>query len=248
MSETYVGGFHSVHALMMRGEPRPREILLSESRRDNRARALQEEAARKGIPLRVVSRTELDRRSGGLHHQGVLAVVETDDRPGDETVLEVPPTRDEMLLVLDCVQDPHNLGACIRTAEAVGISVVIIPKDRAAGLTPVARAVAVGAAERVPLITVTNLSRSLRRLQALGYWIVGLAGEEMGSLFDLDLSGPLVLVVGAEGNGLRRLTRECCDHLVRIPMQGKIESLNVSVAAGVCMYEAYRQRLVNRSR
>lgn len=247
MAETWVGGFHALHALLVRSGPKPREILLADGRYDKRVRALRQAAANAGVPLRIVSRAELDRLSGGLHHQGVVALTETGDHSRGEAVLEVPPTPDQMLLALDCVQDPHNLGACLRTAEAVGVSAVMIPKDRATGLTPVVRAVAVGAAERVPLLTVTNFSRSLQQLQALGYWIVGLAGGETKSLYELNLTGPLVLVVGAEGSGLRRLTRERCDHLVRIPMQGQIESLNVSVAAAVCMYEAYRQRLANRS-
>lgn len=250
MIETSIGGFHAVSALLKRSGPGPREILVADSRNDKRVRALRQAAARAGVPIRVVPRAELDRLSPGLHHQGVLAIIEADAQPAGETalgVLEVPPTPDQMLLALDCVQDPHNLGACLRTAEAVGVSAVMIPKDRSVGLTPVARAVSVGASERVPVVTVTNFSRSLQQLQSLGYWIVGLAGEESESLYDLKLTGPLVLVVGAEGSGLRRLTKERCDHLARIPMQGKIESLNVSVAAAVCMYEAYRQRLANQS-
>ena len=149
---------------------------------------------------------------------------------------------DTLVLVLDGVQDPHNLGACLRTAEAAGVHAVIVPKDRAAGLTPVARKVAAGSAERVPVITVTNLARTLKRLADLGYWVTGLAGEAETSLFEADLTGPRVLVLGAEGEGLRRLTKEHCHQLVRIPMAGKAESLNVSVAAAVCLYEAVRQR------
>ncbi len=155
-------------------------------------------------------------------------------------VLEEPP----LLLLLDGVQDPHNLGACLRTAEAAGVHAVVIPKDRAASLTPVARIAAAGAAERLTVITVTNLARSLKRLKELGYWITGLAGEAEESLFDADLSCPRVLVLGAEGEGLRRLTQEHCDQLVKIPMLGKAESLNVSVAAAVCLYEAFRQRRI----
>ncbi len=146
------------------------------------------------------------------------------------------------ICALDGVQDPHNLGACLRTAEAVGVTAVIMPKDRSAGLTAVARKAAAGAAERVPLVAVTNLSRTLGRLKELGYWITGLAGDTSETLYDADLTGPTVLVMGAEGEGMRRLTREACDRIVKIPMQGKIESLNVSVAAAVCLYEALRQR------
>jgi 23S rRNA (guanosine2251-2'-O)-methyltransferase len=145
------------------------------------------------------------------------------------------------------VQDPHNLGACLRTAEAVGVQAVIVPKDRAAGLTAVVRKAAAGAAERLPVVAVTNLSRTLERMKQRGYWLTGLAGDTEVSLFDTDLTGPLVLVMGAEGPGLRRLTRETCDRLVRIPMLGKTESLNVSVAAAVCLYEAFRQRRPKRA-
>ena len=241
MAETYVGGFHAVRALLERGEPKPFELLLADTRNDQRARDLRAAAARAGVTLRVVSRSDLDLRAPGMRHQGVLAAIEAADLVGEE-LLDVPATPDRMLLALDGVQDPHNLGACLRTAEAVGISAVIVPKDRAAGLTPVARMVSAGAAERVPLVSVTNLSRSLERLKAMGYWTVGLAGEGGESIYDVDLTGPLVLVLGAEGDGLRHLTREHCDRLVHIPMRGEIESLNVSVAAAVCLYEAFRQR------
>lgn len=241
MSETYIGGFHSVRALLERGEPKPHEVLLSETRDDKRAKDLRAMAARANVTLRVVSRSDLDLRAPGMRHQGVLAAIEATALAGEE-LLDVPATPERMLLALDGVQDPHNLGACLRTAEAAGISAVIVPKDRAAGLTPVARMVSAGAAERVPLVSVTNLSRTLERLKAMGYWTVGLAGEGGESLYDVDLTGPLVLVLGAEGDGLRHLTREHCDRLVQIPMRGQIESLNVSVAAAVCLYEAVRQR------
>jgi 23S rRNA (guanosine2251-2'-O)-methyltransferase len=159
-----------------------------------------------------------------------------------EDALERPATPERLLLALDGVQDPHNLGACLRTAEAVGVDAVIIPRDRSASLTAVARKAAAGSAERVPVIAVTNLARTLERLQTLGYWLTGLAGEATETLYEVDFTGPTVLVMGAEGEGLRRLTRERCDRLVRIPMQGKAESLNVSVATAVCLYEAFRQR------
>lgn len=240
-SETYIGGFHAVLAALEDGANKPREILLSEHRKDERTRAVVEAAARVGVTVRQVSRDLLDVYGPGLRHQGVLAAIEAADVAGED-VLEVPATPDRLILVLDGVTDPHNLGACLRTAEAAGVAAVVIPKDRSVGLTPVVRKVAAGAAERVPVVAVTNLSRTLERLKELGYWITGLAGEGAESLYALDLKGPLVFVMGAEGEGMRRLTRETCDRLARIPMQGRIESLNVSVAAAVCLYEAYRQR------
>jgi len=246
-AETYIGGFHAVTAALEDGASKPREILLADTRRDDRARRLLAAAAKAGVTVRNVSRETLDLRAPGLRHQGVLAAVEAAEVAGED-VLDVPATPERLILALDGVQDPHNLGACLRTAEAVGVAAVIIPKDRAVGLTPVARKVAAGAAERVPVVAVTNLVRSLEKLKQLGYWVTGLAGEGDETLFEVDLTGPLVLVMGAEGEGLRRLTRETCDRLVRIPMVGHIESLNVSVAAAVCLYEAFRQRPAGRVR
>ena len=241
MSENYIGGFHAVMAALEDGAEKPFEILLADSRQDERARKMQAAARLLNVPVRLVGRSDLDLRAPGLRHQGVLALMPEMEFAGEDA-LEAPATPRRMFLALDGVQDPHNLGACLRTAEAVGVTAVIIPKDRATGLTAVARKAAAGSAERVPVIAVTNLSRTLGRLKERGYWLTGLAGEADKTLFEADLTGPLVLVMGAEGDGMRRLTRENCDHLVRIPMEGKTESLNVSVAAAVCLYEAYRQR------
>jgi 23S rRNA (guanosine2251-2'-O)-methyltransferase len=239
--ETYIGGFHAVLALLEEGEHRPREILLADTRRDQRAQRVLAAAAKAHVTVRTVGRSDLDLKAPGLRHQGVLAAVAV-EALADTDVLDQPAAPDSLLLVLDGVQDPHNLGACVRTAEAAGAQAVIVPKDRAVGLTPVARKAAAGAAERVPVVAVTNLVRELERLKTLGYWIVGLAGDAEENLYEVDLGGPLALVLGAEGEGLRRLTRECCDRLVGIPMRGAAESLNVSVAAAVCLYEALRQR------
>jgi 23S rRNA (guanosine2251-2'-O)-methyltransferase len=241
MSETYIGGFHAVTAALEDGDKQPREILVADARRDSRMAALLSLAARRKVTVRTVSKDQLDLYAPGLRHQGVIAAVPAADFQGEDA-LEVPATPDRLVLVLDGVQDPHNLGACLRTAEAVGVTAVIIPKDRAVGLTPVARKAAAGAAERVPVVAVTNLVRTLERLKELGYWITGLAGESDELIYDVDLTGPTVIVMGGEGDGLRRLTRETCDKLVRIPMVGEIESLNVSVAAAVCLYESFRQR------
>lgn len=236
-----IGGFHAVLAALEDAAEKPGQIWLLDSRNDERARRVLAAAAALQIPVQRCSRGELDLKQPGLRHQGVMAQLPPQRFEG-EAALERPATPERLLLALDGVQDPHNLGACLRTAEAVGVDAVIIPRDRSASLTAVARKAAAGSAERVPVIAVTNLARSLERLQTLGYWLTGLAGEAEQTLYDADLTGPTVLVMGAEGDGMRRLTRERCDRLVRIPMTGKAESLNVSVAAAVCLYEAWRQR------
>jgi 23S rRNA (guanosine2251-2'-O)-methyltransferase len=241
----FIGGFHAVIAALEDGATRPTEVLLAQHRQDERSRRVAALAREAGVPVRLVPKADLDLAAPELRHQGVLAAMPAQEFSGEDA-LDLPATPDKLLLVLDGVQDPHNLGACLRTAEAAGVHALIVPKDRAAGLSPVARKVAAGAAERVPVITVTNLARTLQRLRDLGYWVTGLAGEAEASLFEADLSGPRVLVLGAEGEGLRRLTREHCHQLVHIPMAGKAESLNVSVAAAVCLYEAVRQRIASK--
>lgn len=241
MSDQYIGGFHAVMAALEDGATKPYEILLADTRQDDRARRLLALAREHSVPVRTVSRSDLDIKAPELRHQGVLALIPAREFTGEDA-LDAPASPDRLFLALDGVQDPHNLGACLRTAEAVGATALIIPKDRAASLTAVALKAAAGSAERVPVIAVTNLSRTLEKLKERGYWLTGLAGEATETLYEADLTGPLVLVMGAEGAGMRRLTRETCDRLVKIPMLGKIESLNVSVAAAVCLYEAFRQR------
>jgi 23S rRNA (guanosine2251-2'-O)-methyltransferase len=247
MSETYIGGFHAVEAALDDLDKKPREVLIQGGRKDARMATLLSLAQRRNVTVRTVSKDQLDLLAPGLRHQGVIAAVQAADYQGEDA-LEVPATPERLVLVLDGVQDPHNLGACLRTAEAAGVTAVIIPKDRAVGLTPVARKAAAGAAERVPVVAVTNLVRTLTRLKELGYWVTGLAGEAQESLYSADLTGPTVIVMGGEGEGMRRLTRETCDKLVRIPMEGRIESLNVSVAAAVCLYESVRQRQQPKTR
>ncbi|MGQ0530920.1 MAG: 23S rRNA (guanosine(2251)-2'-O)-methyltransferase RlmB [Panacagrimonas sp.] len=241
MSDYYIGGFHAVLAALEDASRKPFEILLSDSRNDDRARRVKALAQELGIPVRIAGRSDLDIKVPGLRHQGVLALIPPAELAGEQ-VLEAPASENRLFLALDGVQDPHNLGACLRTAEAAGASAVIIPKDRAASLTAVARKVAAGSAERLPVVSVTNLTRTLERLKERGYWLTGLAGEGTQSLYEVDLTGPMVIVLGAEGEGMRRLTRETCDRVVRIPMMGKAESLNVSAASAVCLFEAFRQR------
>jgi 23S rRNA (guanosine2251-2'-O)-methyltransferase len=244
--ERLIGGFHAVLAALEDGQEPPRRIWLLATRRDDRAERVERLAKAAQVPVQRVSRTDLDLKCPGLRHQGVVAELAPRAFVGEEA-LERPATPERFLLALDGIQDPHNLGACLRTAEAVGVDAVIVPRDRSAPLSAVARKAAAGAAERLPVIAVTNLARSLERLRDLGYWITGLAGEGAVDLFEADLTGPTVVVAGAEGEGLRRLTREHCDRLVRIPMRGKTESLNVSVATAVVLYEALRQRRAGRA-
>lgn len=241
-SEHYIGGFHAVLAALEDGRHKPFEVLLSDSRNDERSRRVRALAQSLSVAVRTVARSDLDLKAPGLRHQGVLALMPQVELAGEDVLL-APADEGRLFLALDGVQDPHNLGACLRTAEAAGVSAVIVPRDRAAGLTAVARKVAAGSAERVPVASVTNLSRTLAKLKDAGYWLTGLDGNGEETIYDVDLRGPVVLVMGAEGEGMRRLTRENCDRVVRIPMLGKVESLNVSAAAAVCLFEALRQRL-----
>jgi 23S rRNA (guanosine2251-2'-O)-methyltransferase len=221
---------------------------VQQGRQDKRMVALQELARNQGVPLESVPRKVLDDLVSG-RHQGVVAeasaVSESADNLWDEADLLrcVDATEAPLLLVLDGVTDPHNLGACLRSADAAGVTAVVVPKDKSADLSPTARKVACGAAEVVPFVRVTNLARTLEALKARGVWLYGAAGEAEASLYDTRLTGAIALVMGAEGSGLRRLTREACDHLVHLPMAGSVSSLNVSVATGICLFEARRQRL-----
>lgn len=246
----WVFGLHTVSALLERHPERVLEIYLQEGRDDQRAQAVLDAVNLHGIPCRQVPRQQLDDLSrqsdtGAANHQGVVAKCRLAQPRREEDLMALLEKADGpvLLLVLDSVTDPHNLGACIRSADAVGAHGVVTTRDKAVGLTPVVRRVAVGAAEVVPFFQVTNLARTLEALKKAGVWVVGTAiDESASSLYDIDLKGNLALVMGAEGKGLRRLTKDKCDSLVYIPMQGTVDSLNVSVAAGVCLFEALRQR------
>lgn len=238
-----IAGWHAVLAALESGGGRVQGLWLQQGRRDARASRLETLARDQAIDVERVRPDRLDQLAGGLNHQGVLARARPRQEAGEEALWEILSAEPRpLLLVLDGVQDPHNLGACLRTADGAGVHAVIVPRDRAASLTPAARKVAAGAAETVPLIRVTNLARILRQLKLGGIWLAGAAGEAEQSLYGADLDRPLALVLGGEGKGLRRLTREHCDLLVSLPMAGTISSLNVSVAAGVALYEAVRQR------
>jgi 23S rRNA (guanosine2251-2'-O)-methyltransferase len=241
-----VFGLHAVTSLLQRNPARVSLLLALESRDDARMRQVLELAQKANVPVRRVARVELDELVSGVSHQGVVA--ETGNAPaiGEKDLTDFLDglERPAFLLILDGVQDPHNLGACLRTADAAGVDAIILPRDRSAPLNATVRKVACGAAEFVPVVRVTNLARVMRALRERGIWIYGAAGEADSSLYETDLSGPLTLVLGGEGKGLRRLTREHCDALVSIPLDGSVSSLNVSVATGVCLFEARRQRRV----
>jgi 23S rRNA (guanosine2251-2'-O)-methyltransferase len=243
MSE-YVFGQHAVRALLDSTPEQILRLVVTERRDDRRLQELLESARRLGIRCEFRDKKLLDQLTGGAVHQGLVA--ECKALPVlREDALEalLAREREPFLLVLDGVTDPHNLGACLRSADAAGVHAVIVPKDKSAQMNATVRKVACGAAERVPLIYVTNLARTLRLLKEHAVFVIGTAGEASASLYRTDLTGALALVMGAEGEGMRRLTREHCDALVHIPMQGSVSSLNVSVATGVTLFEALRQRL-----
>ena len=236
-------GVHAVEALLRHHPKRVKQVWLAEGRNDPRVQTLLALAADARVAVGQCERREMDAWVEGVH-QGVVAEVSPSQVWGEAMLEELldraigPP----LLLVLDGVTDPHNLGACLRTADAAGALAGIVPKDKSATLNATVRKVACGAAEVIPLVAVTNLARSLEKLQQRGLWVVGTAGEAEQELYQHDMTGPTVLVMGAEGKGMRRLTREHCDYLVKLPMAGSVSSLNVSVATGVCLFEALRQR------
>ena len=242
MSTKVLFGFHAVTVRLKTAPQSITEIHFDGSRRDGRMRQFVERARDAGIKLVEADDDALTAMAGGTRHQGVVARVNA--LPArhslDEVLEEVkgPP----LVLVLDGVTDPHNLGACLRVADGAGVHAVVAPKDHAVGLNATVAKVASGAAETVPYLMVTNLARTLGELKERDIRVIGTSDDAEKTLYDIDLSGPVALVLGAEGSGLRQLTRRHCDELVRIPMAGAVESLNVSVAAGVCLFEALRQR------
>jgi 23S rRNA (guanosine2251-2'-O)-methyltransferase len=243
MSDTrYLTGFHAVTARLRQHPDSVRAIYVVAVRQDRRARELIERAEDAGVAVHPVDDKRLDAIAGGGPAPGVVAEVDATlpYRTLDDVLegLDEPP----LLLVLDGVTDPHNLGACLRSADAFGAHAVIVPKDRAVGLNATVAKAASGAADTVPVITVTNLARTLRDLKDRGVWLAGAEAGGAENLFEADLSGPLAWVLGAEGSGLRRLTRELCDRIVAIPLLGTVASLNVSVATGICLFETRRQR------
>ncbi|MEW6164913.1 MAG: 23S rRNA (guanosine(2251)-2'-O)-methyltransferase RlmB [Pseudomonadota bacterium] len=237
-----IHGFHAVIAKLRHDPEGVREIYLAAGRQDGRSRDLVQLAESRGLRVVTLDAARLDGMAAGGRHQGVVAKV-----AAQQKYLTVDDVLDglaepALLLVLDGVTDPHNLGACLRVADAAGAHAVIAPKDRACGLNATAIKVASGAADTVPYIVVTNLARSLREIKERGIWTIGAAGEATKDIYAIEQKGPTAWVLGAEGEGLRRLTRDTCDELAKIPMYGSVESLNVSVASGICLFETRRQR------
>lgn len=243
MSETHIlAGFHAVQARLRHHPESIKEVYFDQKRRDKRMQQLVDRAQSAGAELVPLSADALNDLAKGMRHQGVVALATPS--PLAVTVDEVLDVLNEpaLLLILDGVTDPHNLGACLRTADAAGVHAVIAPKDRAVGLNATVRRVACGAAETVPYITVTNLARTMRALKERDVWLVGTSDQAEDDLHSIDARRAMAWVMGAEGEGMRRLTQETCDELVSIPMAGTVESLNVSVASAVCLYETVRQR------
>jgi 23S rRNA (guanosine2251-2'-O)-methyltransferase len=247
-SAEWVFGIHTVQVIL-KTAPERIERLLVAKQKNPRLQKMVDLASQRQIAVEKVSSEELDKHAAGNNHQGVCALCKSGETCDEkwlyrrvEALMDVGSDHPPLLLILDGVTDPHNLGACLRSADAVGVDAVIIPKDNSVGLTPVVQKVASGAAEAVPLVVVTNLARCMAELQERGVWITGTTDQTDTSVFDFVFDGAVALAMGAEGGGLRRLTKEHCDQLVSIPMQGVVSSLNVSVATGVCLYEIYRQR------
>ena len=236
-------GMHAVRALLERQPERVLNVLLAERREDPRARAIGELAERHRRPLQRVNADSLKHLLGDVSHQGVAAEITPLAPWAEDDLLDaLSKVRSPIILALDGVQDPHNLGACLRTADACGALALVVPKDRAAQMNPTVRKVASGAAETTPVVAVTNLVRTLKLLKDAGLWVVGADAAAAQEAREVDLTSGIVLVLGAEGSGLRHLTQANCDHMVRLPQRGSVESLNVSVAAGMLLYEALRQR------
>lgn len=244
MSNEFIYGIHAVKAVLEREPERFIEAFVLKGRQDDRLMPILNDLQVCGVSIQLMTRKTLDDKAKGANHQGIMARVKPakllNEHDLDNIIAQHAAP---LLLVLDGVTDPHNLGACLRNADAAGVAAVIVPKDKSANINATVSKVACGAAETVPLIRVTNLARTMRALQEQGVWFVGTAGEATQDIYQAKLTGALAIVMGAEGDGMRRLTRETCDDLIKIPMAGTVSSLNVSVASGVCLFEAVRQRL-----
>lgn len=243
MSNEFIYGIHAVKAVLAKEPERFIEAFVLKGRQDDRLMPILNELQMVGVSIQQMGRKALDDKARGANHQGVIARVKPAKQLNENDLDDILAQYETpLLLVLDGVTDPHNLGACLRNADAAGVAAVIVPKDKSAAMNATVSKVACGAAETVPLVRVTNLARTMRALQEQGIWFVGTAGEATHDIYQAKLTGPLAVVMGAEGDGMRRLTRETCDDLIKIPMAGTVSSLNVSVASGICLFEAVRQR------
>ncbi|WP_050933164.1 23S rRNA (guanosine(2251)-2'-O)-methyltransferase RlmB, partial [Vibrio harveyi] len=241
MSNEFIYGIHAVKAVLEREPERFIEAFVLKGRQDDRLMPILNDLQVCGVSIQQMTRKTLDDKARGANHQGIIARVKPAKQLNENDIDGILAQHESpLLLVLDGVTDPHNLGACLRNADAAGVAAIIVPKDRSAPMNATVSKVACGAAEVVPLIRVTNLARTMRTLQEQGIWFVGTAGEATHDIYQAKLTGPLAIVMGAEGDGMRRLTRETCDDLIKIPMAGSVSSLNVSVASGICLFEAVR--------
>ncbi|MAZ78007.1 MAG: 23S rRNA (guanosine(2251)-2'-O)-methyltransferase RlmB [Legionellaceae bacterium] len=240
----YIYGWHAVLAILKQRPENVTTVFLLQQREDDRAQQLFALTQSARISVQAVSKQVLDKKSHGENHQGVVAECRSQDVLNENDLVKLLDDlhEDPYLLILDGVQDPHNLGACLRSADAAGVHAVIIPKDKSVGITPIVRKVSCGASEVVPIVQATNLARVMKMLKSRNIWLFGADDKAEQSLYQADLKGAVALVMGAEGAGMRRLTREHCDVLISIPMHGSVSSLNVSVATGICLFEALRQR------
>jgi 23S rRNA (guanosine2251-2'-O)-methyltransferase len=243
-----LAGFHAVQSRLKHAPGSIDALYVDAGRRDARMAQLLARAESARVRVMAVDPQRLHGLAGDVPHQGVVAVCHAADRAVSLDDVLQGVGRHTLILLLDGVTDPRNLGACLRVADAAGAAAVVVPRDRSAALSPVVAKAAAGAADTVPLVAVTNLARAMDEIKQAGVWIAGAAGEAETTLYELDLTGPIAWALGAEGAGLRRLTRERCDWLARIPLAGEVESLNVSVAAGICLFETRRQRSVGQTR
>lgn len=241
--EELIYGVHAVESALHNDAANVLAAWLDPSKQDKRLQKIIELLKDNDISCEYVDKKTLDKKTKSPRHQGAVISYKSPGLYSEKELPQFLDKNDSLILILDGITDPHNFGACLRTADAVGVDCVIIPKDKAVGITPVVRKVASGAVDTVPVVQVTNLARSIKQCQAAGVWVYGAAGETEQSVYQTDLKGKTAIVMGAEEKGLRRLTRETCDVLFKIPMQGRVESLNVSVATAVILYEAVRQRM-----
>ena len=240
-SHEIIYGIHAVEAVLRNQPENVLQVFVQQGRNDNRIKKILDIAKNSGVSLQSISNDKLKEKCPKARHQGVVAEIRA-GRSGTVTLDDVLQKDSVLLLVLDEVQDPHNIGACLRTADAIGVDAVVVSKNRSPALTPVIRNVASGAAETVPYIMVSNIARALEKIKDNNVWVMGTSGDASHTIYDCNVNNRLALVMGSEGKGMRRLTREACDELISIPMQGSVESLNISVATAVCLYEIRRQQ------